>query len=129
MVSVASHPFSSWAMISAAITADCFWSAGYFAISRSIFFSASGESISASSPVDIAENDVHGADDRHRVGQHVAGRHLVHRGEVAVGGRAQLHAIGLVGPVGDEIHAELALRVLDPGVGLAPGHVHALGEE
>src|SRR5688572_20606773 len=38
IVSVESHPFSSCAMMSALITADCFWSRGYFATSRSIFF-------------------------------------------------------------------------------------------
>src|SRR6267378_4021335 len=45
MVSVESHPFSSWAMMSALITADCFRSGGYLAVSRSIFFRASGESM------------------------------------------------------------------------------------
>src|SRR5688500_10807184 len=41
MVSVESQPFSSCAMMSALITADCFCSGGYFATSRSIFFSES----------------------------------------------------------------------------------------
>jgi hypothetical protein len=41
MASFGSQPFSSWAMTSAAMTADCFWSAGYLATSRSIFASAS----------------------------------------------------------------------------------------
>jgi hypothetical protein len=47
MVSVESHPFSSCAMISAAMTADCFCPAGYFATSRSIFLSDSAESMRA----------------------------------------------------------------------------------
>ena len=41
IVSVDSQPFSSCAMISALITADCFCAPGYLAISRSIFFSDS----------------------------------------------------------------------------------------
>src|SRR3990167_740770 len=101
MVPVESQPFSSCAMMSAAITADCFWPAGYFAISRSILFSESVVSISARSSVDLAEHDVQGADDGDGVGQHVAARHLVHRREVGEGRRAQLHAVGLVGAVGD----------------------------
>ena len=43
--------------------------------------------------------------------------------------RADLAAIGLVGAVGDEIDAELALRRLDRGVDLAGRHVEALGVE
>src|SRR6267142_1253128 len=45
MTSLDSQPFSSWATMSALITADCFRSGGYLAISRSIFFRASGESM------------------------------------------------------------------------------------
>src|SRR5882762_11413397 len=45
MTSLDSQPFSSWAVMSALITADCFRSGGYLAISRSIFFRASGESM------------------------------------------------------------------------------------
>jgi hypothetical protein len=44
-------------------------------------------------------------------------------------GRADLAAVGLVGAVGDEIDAELALRRLDGGIGLAGRHVEALGVE
>ncbi len=44
-------------------------------------------------------------------------------------GDADLAAIGPVGAVGDEIDAELALRRLDRGVGLAGRHVIALGIE
>ena len=118
MVSVDSQPFSSCAMASAAITADCFWSAGYLATSRSIFFSDSALSIGAS-PVDLAEHDVHGADDGDRVGDHVAARHLVQRRQVRETRRADLQAVGLVGAVGDEVDAELALGMLDRRVGLA----------
>src|SRR5215210_3260361 len=90
IVSVASQPFSSCAMMSALITADCFCSAGYLATSRSIFFSASADRLIGPSSIYLAEHDVLRADDRHRVGDHVAARHLVERGEVREAGRAQL---------------------------------------
>ena len=44
-------------------------------------------------------------------------------------GARSLHAIGLVGAVGDEIDAELALRRLDRRVDLARRHLVALGVE
>src|ERR1044071_3991729 len=100
IVSFESQPFSSCAMTSALITADCFWSAGYFAISRSIFSKALFDKVIGRP----RQHDVLGADDRHRVGEHVAARHLVQRGEVRETGRADLEALGLVGAVGDEIH-------------------------
>ena len=43
--------------------------------------------------------------------------------------RAELAAVGLVGAVGDQIDAELALRRLDGGVNLAGRHVVAFGVE
>src|SRR5688572_4791256 len=109
MVSLDSQPFSSCAMISALITADCFWFGGYFATSRSIFFRESVVSMSARLPVDLAEHDVLCPDDRHRIGDHVAARHLVERGEVRETRRADLEAVGLVRPVADQIDAELPL--------------------
>src|SRR5882672_2271928 len=39
------QPCSSWAMASAANTADCFWSAGYLTTSRAILASASADSM------------------------------------------------------------------------------------
>src|SRR5467141_510539 len=112
MTSLDSQPFSSWATMSALITADCFLSGGYLAISRSIFFSESTESIGKTwsvpvfhcfSPVDFSEHDVLGADDRHRVGDHVAARHLVERGQVREARRADLEAVGLVRAVGHQV--------------------------
>jgi hypothetical protein len=50
------------------------------------------------SPVDLAEHDVHGADDRRHVGQGVALDHEVERLEVDVAGRADLAAVGLLVP-------------------------------
>src|SRR5712692_4841152 len=163
MTSLDSQPFSSWAVMSALITADCFRSGGYLAISRSIFFSESTESIRTQkqgqttffwgdkpplapslpscqggektwsvpdfSPVDFSEHDVLRADDRHRVGDHVAARHLVERGQVRETGRADLEAIRLVRAVGHQVDAELPLRRLDRGVHLAFWHMHALGDE
>src|SRR4051812_10676656 len=122
MVSGASQPFSSWAMTSAAITADCFWSAGYLAISRSIFFCDSGDSMFL--PVDLAKDDVLGPYDGHHVGQHVAFGHLVQRRQVREARRAYLQPVGLVGAVGHRIDAELTLGMLHRGVGLARRHVY-----
>src|SRR5882762_9216361 len=91
-------PFSSWATVSAAITADCFCPGGYLAIAWSIFLSPSGLSILEPgtdhvfardpdsvqeekrknvvcprfSSVDLAEDDVLGAYDRNDIGQHMA---------------------------------------------------------
>src|SRR5918992_433028 len=92
MVSLESQPFSSCAMMSALITADCFWSGGYFATSRLIFFTESVVSIGAEflSSVDFPENDVLRADDGARVGDHVAARHLVEGRQVHESGRADL---------------------------------------
>ena len=44
-------------------------------------------------------------------------------------GARHLHPVRLVGAVGDQIDAELALRRLDRGVGLARRHAVAFGEE
>src|SRR6266849_4325083 len=70
-------PFSSWATVSAAITADCFCSGGYLATAWSIFLSESA--LNTCSPVDLAENDVLSPDDRHHVSEHMALCHLVAR--------------------------------------------------
>src|SRR5437660_5188244 len=81
------------------------------------------------SSIYFSEHDILAADDRHRIGDHVPARHLVERGEVGEAGRAELQPVGLVGAVGDEIDAELALRRLDRSVDLAFGNMHALGDE
>src|SRR5512144_951656 len=147
MVSVASQPFSSCAMASAAITADCRCSAGYLAISRSIFLRAPGLNMTGSfdicctvagviplvlfgrSSVDVAEDDVLRPDDRDDVRDHVPAGHLVERGQMDVRWRPQLQAIRLVGAVGDDVDAELALRMLDSRIDFARRHMHAFGEE
>src|SRR6267378_5021260 len=135
MTSLDSQPFSSWATMSALITADCFRSGGYLAISRSIFFSESTESIGKTwsvpvfSPVDLSKDDVLGADDRHRVGDHVAARHLVERGEVGEAGRTDLQPVRLVRAVRDQVDAELAFGGLHRSVDLPFGNMHALGDE
>ena len=56
-------------------------------------------------------------------------RELVHRGQMRKAGRADLQPVRLVRAVGDEVDAELALRMLDRGVGLARRHVETFGEE
>src|SRR3954447_15209780 len=70
------------------------------------------------SSVDLSKDDVHRADHRDRVGDHVATRHLVEGREVREARRADLQAVRLVGAVAHDVDAELALRVLDRGVGL-----------
>src|SRR5687767_15553392 len=50
----------------------------------------------AASSVDLAEDDVLGADDRHRIGEHVPARHLVERREVREARGADLQPVGLV---------------------------------
>ncbi len=60
--------------------------------------------------VDLAEHDVQRAQDGgRRPASHMPAIHIVHRLEMRETGRADLAAIGLVGAVGDEIDAELAL--------------------
>src|SRR5262245_16419926 len=121
--SALTQPCSCCTMARQAITADCFWSAGYLATStakRALVDSlrfieppwreassprrvanafgapvrrSFGPLVPAARPpkrgangfgaavrrssVDLAEHDVHRADDRHRVGDHVAAAHLV----------------------------------------------------
>src|SRR5690606_34341207 len=82
-----------------------------------------------SSSVNLTEHDVVGADHRDDVGQHVAAHDLIHGRQMGEAGRAQVHAERLVGAVGDQVAAELALRRLDRAVGLALGHAIALGAQ
>ena len=60
------------------------------------------------------------------VGQLVALADVVHRLQVQEPRRADLGAVGLVGAVGHQIDAELALRRLDRGIDLARRDVEAL---
>src|SRR5690349_13074096 len=125
------QPRSSWMMVRQAMTADWRWSAGYLAISRSkraLVCSLSLGAVRLSSvpeglAVDLAEHDVHRADDGDGVGQHVAAGHLVEGRQVRETGGADLQAVGLVGAVAGQVDAELALGVLDRRIGLAFGHV------
>ena len=57
------------------------------------------------------------------------GDHLLERREVREARRTALEPVGLVGAIGDEVDAELALRRLDRGVGLALGHAVAFGHQ
>src|SRR5687768_15013738 len=97
-------------MVSAAITADTFWSGGYLATASSMSLRALSERIvTFALPVDASEHDVLRADDRDHVGDHVSARHLVQRGKVHEVGRAQLDPVRLVGAIRNDIDAELAL--------------------
>ena len=59
----------------------------------------------------------------------MAAGHFVHAGQVSIARGTNLHAVGFVRPIGNEVNAELALRVLDGGVGFARRNVNAFGEE
>ena len=63
------------------------------------------------------------------IGEHRLAAEEIHRLQMREARRADLAAIGLIGAVGDEIDAELALRRLDRGIDLAGRHVEALGVE
>src|SRR4029453_12109974 len=176
MTSSGSQPICCCAIASAAMTADCLYSVGYLATSRSMRRYDSGDSIGDGcgsalivvapygaarhrcalptrsgkrerrrpsgmpkgisllrpppprggasafgaaprrSSVDLAEHDVLRADDRNRVGDHVASRHLVERLQVRKAGRPYLQPVRLVGAVRNQIDAEFALWMLDRGV-------------
>src|SRR5579872_515182 len=81
------------------------------------------------SPVDLPEDDVEGPQYGGDVGEHVAAVHPIHGRQMRVARRAHLAAVWLVGPVGDQIDAELALRRLDVGVDLAGRRPEALRVE
>src|SRR5450432_2799502 len=115
-------------MVSAAITADRFCSAGYLAMTFSILASASLLNMLCS-PIDLAEHDVLSSDYGHHVGDHVPPCHLVDGGEMREPRSADLQPIGLVGTIRNEVNPKLALGGLYRSVGLAFGDVDALGEE
>src|SRR6185312_13451094 len=96
IVSVDSHPISSCATMSAPITADCF--SGYFFISLSMSCKDLAERVIARLPVYFPEHDIHRPDNGDRVGDHVALRHLVHRGEVRKAGARIFSRYGLFAP-------------------------------
>ena len=81
ITSVDSQPFSSCAMMSAAHHRRLLLVGRILRRSRGRS-SSGNRSRASASPVDLPEDDVLRADDRHRVGEHVAARHLVERGEV-----------------------------------------------
>src|SRR5690606_13640998 len=63
------------------------------------------------------------------VGDHVAARHLVERLQMHEAWRTNLHAVRLVGTIGHQVNAELALGVFDACIGLACWHMEAFGEQ
>src|SRR5258708_7734428 len=72
-----------------------------------------------SSPVHLPEHDVERAEDRRHVRQQVAAAEKIHGLEMGEAWGANFAPVGLVGAVGDEIDAELALRRLDGRINLA----------
>src|SRR6202140_4333176 len=83
----------------------------------------------ARSPIDLSEHDIERAQDGRDVGQQVALADEIHRLQMRKTRRADLAFVGLVGAVGDQVDAELALRRLDRGVNLAGRHMEAFGIE
>src|SRR5581483_7529679 len=83
----------------------------------------------APSPIDLSEHDVERAQDGGDVGEQMALADEVHRLQMRETGRADLALVRLVGAVGDEIDAELALGRFDGGIDLALRHAIALGVE
>src|SRR6266566_2089466 len=81
----------------------------------------------ARSPVDLSEHDIERSENGGNVGQQVALADEVHRLQMRKAGRADLAFVGLVGAVGDQIHAELALWRLDRGVDFASRYTETLG--
>src|SRR5260221_13038447 len=104
-------PFSSWATVSAAITADRFCSGGYLAIAWSIFLSES--TLNTPSPVDLAEDDVLGADDLLHVDENMPFRHFVERCQMVQASHSDLNGAGLVDAVGTDFNAEFHFLLLD----------------
>src|SRR5262249_10501884 len=81
------------------------------------------------SSIHLPENDVDRPQDGGDVRQHVAAAEEIHRLQMRETGRADLAFVRLVGAVGDQVDAELALGRLDGRVYLAGRHVKALGVE
>src|SRR5437763_4067918 len=81
------------------------------------------------SSIDLSKDNILSTNNRHGIGDHVAARHLVERGEVREAGSADLQPVRLVRAIRDEIDAELALRRFDRGIHLTLGHMHAFGDE
>ena len=103
IASVDSQPCSSCAIASAAITADCFWSAGILGdlavdpgetTRRQQQRWSSVRALIGRSP----RTRCPGADDRHDVGDHVAARHLVHRRRCGKPGARIFRRYGLFAP-------------------------------
>ena len=68
-----------------------------FALDRGERFGATAPpAFARRSSVDLAENDIHRADNRDRVGNHMAARHLVHRRQMREARGADFQAVGLV---------------------------------
>src|SRR6266576_6839455 len=90
-------------------------------------FEAARDADGAGSSVDFPEDDVERAKHGRNVGEHVAAAHEVHRLKMRIARSADFAAVGLVGAVGDEKDAELALWRFDGGINFAGRHVIALG--
>src|SRR5207244_11078176 len=81
----------------------------------------------ACSSIDLAEHDVHRADDRDNIGEHMAAAHEICRLQKSKTRRSDLATVRPIGAIGNEVDAELALRPFDSLIDLACRPVVALG--
>merc|ERR1711976_391161 len=88
-----------------------------------------GSYVSFSLSVDLSEDNVKGANDRHNVSKHVVLANMVSQGQVEEAGGLDLAPVGPAGAVTDQVHAELPLGSLDGGVGGASRERESLGEQ
>src|ERR1700738_4742710 len=81
------------------------------------------------SPVDLSEHDVERAEDGRDVGQQMALADEIHGLQMGKARRADLALVRLVGAIGDQIDAELALGRFHGGIDLPGGHAKTFGIE
>jgi len=80
-------------------------------------------------PVNFAEDDVHGTNDRGHIGELVTHCDVIHRLQVQKTRRANFGTVGFVRAIRDKVNAELAFGGFDRAVDFARWHVKALGVE
>src|SRR5688572_32049252 len=93
--------------------------AGATTVLPSIVRVTGGRSLTGSSSVEFARDDVQGAEDGHEVRDHLPAQELVVGGEGVEAGRPHVEPVGLAAAVGAQPVALLAVGRLGVGVDLA----------